>query len=112
MMSDLWIETANKVINAWRTEWDRYPFGSRANDKVVKAIVDKHKLPEAFVEEAIYLHEYGYIDSDDVDLGERLAIDNPEWEHKPDAFLMFRAIHQLWSYNNCLTFENPRRYDV
>ena len=112
MMSDLWIETANKVINAWRTEWDRYPFGSRANDKVVKAIVDKHKLSQSFVEETIYLHEYGYIDSDDVDLGERLAIDNPEWEHKPEAFLMFRAIHQSWSYNNCLTFENPRRYDV
>ena len=109
-MSDLWIETANKVINAWRTEWDRYPFGSRANDKVVKAIVDKHKLSQSFVEETIYLHEYGYIDSDDVDLGERLAIDNPEWEHKPEAFMMFRAIHQLWSHDHSFNFEQNGGY--
>ena len=109
-MSDLWIETANKVINAWRTEWEKYPFGSRANDKVVKAIVDKHKLSEAFVEEAIYLHEYGYIDSDDVDLGVKIGIDNPVWEHKPEAFLMFKAVHQLFAHDHAVDFEMAGGY--
>jgi len=111
-MSDLWLGLANKIVNSYRTEWDKYPFGSRAMGKVVDALVDKHKVSKPFVEEVIYLHEYGYLDSDDVDLGEKVGIDNPEWEHKPESFLMFRAIHQSWSYNNCLTFENPRRYDV
>ncbi len=109
-MSDFWLQTANKVINAWRTEWDKYPCGSRAGDKVVKAIVDKHKIPKAFVEEAIYLHEYGYIDSNDVDLGEKVGIDNPEWEHKPDAFLMFRAIHQSFAHDHHASFEMAGGY--
>ena len=43
-MSDLWLGIANKIVNAWRDEWDKYPFGSRAGDKVIDAIVDKHKV--------------------------------------------------------------------
>ena len=39
-MSDLWLGLANKIINSWRAEWDKYPFGSRAGDKVVDALVE------------------------------------------------------------------------
>lgn len=95
----------NKIVNAYRAEWDKYPFGSRAQDKVIDAIVDKHQIAKHAVQEIIYTWDYGYIDADDVDLGEKVGIDNPEWEHKPEAFNIFRAVHQLWAYNNCLTFE-------
>jgi hypothetical protein len=108
MMSDLWLSKANDIVNSYRDEWDKYPFGSRARDKVMKALFEKHTdISQAFIDEVIYLFECAYFDDDDVDLGEKVGIDNPTWEHQPDAFLMFRAIHQLWSYNNCLTFEKP-----
>lgn len=111
-MSDIWLGTMNNIVNYYNAEWDKYPFGSRVRDKVLKAVADKFKLSPAVIDQVIYEYEYGYIDADDVDMGEKLGIDNPEWEHKPEAFLMFRAIHQSWSYNNCLTFENRGVLDV
>ena len=109
-MSDLWLGLANKIVNSWRTEWDKYPFGSRAGDKVIDALVDKHKVSKPFVEEVIYLHEYGYIDSDDVDLGEKVGIVNPKWEHEPESFLMFKAIHQMYAHDNSFYFERAGGY--
>ena len=109
-MSDLWLGLANKIVNSYRTEWDKYPFGSRAMGKVVDALVDKHKVSKPFVEEVIYLHEYGYLDSDDVDLGEKVGIANPEWEHKPEAFLVFKAIHQSFAHDNSFYFERAGGY--
>ncbi len=109
-MSDLWLGLANKIVNSYRTEWDKYPFGSRAQDKIIDAIVDKHKLEKHVVQEIIYVHEYGYIDADDVDLGEKVGIDNPEWEHKPEAFLVFKAIHQMYAHDNSFYFERAGGY--
>jgi len=109
-MSDIWLGTMNKIINSYRAEWDKYPFGSRAMDKVIDAIVDKHKLEKQVVQEIIYSWNYGYIDADDVDLGEKVGIVNPEWEHKPEAFLVFKAIHQMFAHDNSFYFERSGGY--
>ena len=109
-MSDIWLGTMNKIINSYRAEWDKYPFGSRAMDKVIDAIVDKHKLDKQTVQEIIYSWDYGYIDSDDVDLGVKVGIDNPVWEHKPEAFLMFKAVHQLFAHDHAVDFEMAGGY--
>ena len=111
-MSDIWLGTMNNIVNYYNKVWDRYPLGSRAMHEVIGIVADKFNLSPKIIEEVIYDYEYGYIDADDVDLGEKLGIDNPEWEHKPEAFLMFRAVHQSWAYNNCLTYEQPMLYDV
>jgi hypothetical protein len=109
-MSDISLGVMNKIVNSYRAEWDKYPFGSRAMDKVIDAIVDKHKLEKHVVQEIIYTWDYGYIDADDVDLGEKVGIDNPEWEHKPESFLMFKAIHQMYAHDNSFYFERAGGY--
>ncbi len=108
-MSDIWLGMMNNIVNDYNKEWSKYPFGSRAMPQVVATLSSKYNLAPSVIDEVIYEYEYGYIDADDVDLGERVGITNPEWEHKPEAFLMFRAVHQSWAYNDCLYFESQNR---
>jgi hypothetical protein len=112
-MSDLkkhWLGTMNNIVNSYNAEWKKYPFGSRARDKVINAVAEQYRLTPQVIDEVIVEHEYGYLDADDVDMGVKLGIDNPEWEHKPKAFLMFKAIHQLWSHDHSFNFEQNGGY--
>lgn len=110
MMSDIWLSMMNNIVNSYNAEWDKYPIGSRAYDKIIDTLATKYKLHRAVVEDVIYQHEYGYIDADDVDLGEKLGIDNPKWEHEPEAFMLFRAIHQMYAHDNAFYFERSGGY--
>jgi len=109
-MSDIWLSKMNNIVNAYYNEWDKYPFGSRKYDEVISALSDKFKLNRTIIEDVIYQHQYGYIDADDVDLGCKLGIDNPKWEHEPEAFMLFRAIHQLYAHDNAFYFERSGGY--
>jgi len=120
-MSDLskhWLGTMNNIVNSYYTEWNECPLGSRitggailrVRSKIIDTLAKGYSLAPHIIEEIIAEHEYGYIDANDVDLGEKLGIDNPEWEHKPEAFLMFRAIHQLWSHDHSFNFEQNGGY--
>ena len=120
-MSDLskhWLGTMNNIVNSYNTEWKECPLGSRITggailrerSKIIDILAKGYSLAPQIIEEIIAEHEYGYIDADDVDLGDKLGIDNPEWEHKPEALLMFRAIHQLWSHDHSFNFEQNGGY--
>ena len=104
-MSDIWLGTMNNIVNSYNAEWDKYPFGSRVRSKIIDKLAEQYRLSPQVIDEVIVEYEYGYLDADDVDLGEKLGIDNPEWEHKPEAFLMFRAIHQLFAHDHHFNFE-------
>lgn len=101
-MFGLTLRTMNNIVNDYTDHANR-------NTSVIKhELAGKYHLPYPIIENVIYEYEYGYIDAQDVDLGEKLGIDNPEWEHKPEAFLMFRAVHQSWAYDHCLQYEGSK----
>lgn len=109
-MSDIWLGTMNNIVNSYNAEWDKYPLGSRAKSKIIDKLAEQYRLAPQVIDEVIVEYEYGYTDADDVDLGEKVGINNPEWEHKPEAFLMFKAIHQLWSHDHSFNFEQNGGY--
>ena len=98
------LRTMNNIVN----DYTNHPL--RNTTAIKHDLALKYNLPYEMVDNVIYEHEYGYIDADDVDLGERVGIVNPEWEHKPEAFLVFKAIHQLFAHDNSFCFERSGGY--
>ena len=120
-MSDIkkhWLGTMNNIVNSYNAEWNECPIGSRitggailrVRSKIIDTLAKGYSLAPQIIEEIIAEHEYGYIDANDVDLGEKLGIDNPEWEHKPEAFLIFKAVHQLFAHDHHVGFEMAGGY--